>query len=903
MEERPPVPPKDTKYLTKMEIDHAPTAPHSGSKRKREPQDEGAYLEPVDSDDQTAERSHSNQRQGDISASEDNSSGKPRLVRRKKGSQNLSNLNLRHAAEQQGKKQASPRTKARVSKFIEGSLTDKPIQKPPSIFLRKIPTNSGNIPQVDELMENYHNEKFMPLESIEQKIKHEKAMIPQRVAKINAANAKQEESKGFFQFGRQFATNFHPVTLWNRLWNESKEELARKDMEEAERKEAERKAQLKAMYEEQYAQMKKAGQFPTKYVGRQVNATRASEDETETQTATQTETPRDSGVAIDDLNTLFEQKRNISAASQLLPPKDDATDRPASEIPDNSGKTLKGFKSRLHLKTPSLSNIKTDLKRVTSDLNLGAAAAGSRQSSSSISPVKTDFENSTLRQSASKHDLKKQNKLSKRVSDLETKLNTARKELDEALVEASPMPKLGNKYERFTPVGTIKRPKFIPSKLPSLPSERILMAEQGLGVNGHGNDNEKVELLPEPRSAMNLSLKEFLAERELDNDQNTIKARDQNPYPARESTLFLQDNGTIEHDLFTNGDQIHKDHRTSNPAKHPSEGIENMDPNSITNGTNDSAAEPIKAADYASLDAKLKALEANVKTARNVNKPKKRKSAAKDDDKTFKPIADSDEDDEFKEATPKKKKRKSNGDKDDSSPPNARFTRTVATGAQSSPKSKKAKGNGSKGDGVSSFSGPKKAGGKQGAIEQTTAEVENAQAGAEEHSTDELAEDQGVLRNSMDSNGRPLDPVYEEEEETTTIQLKDEPSKPTAKATPARHSRANMRSRSASPNKRAGSVQPGTEERMITHAAHAAQEHPGRKAARSVSPPPLYSKVAITEETVSVVPGQDGIPGLPRGANGSFESLDELAGEPMEVEVLRTVQEREEEFEWPEDVF
>ena len=92
----------------------------------------------------------------------------------------------------------------------------------------------------------------------------------------------------------------------------------------------------------------------------------------------------------------------------------------------------------------------------------------------------------------------------------------------------------------------------------------------------------------------------------------------------------------------------------------------------------------------------------------------------------------------------------------------------------------------------------------------------------------------------------------------------------------------------------------------MTRAAVAAQQHPGRLAGRSVSPPPAngLTKTTIMEgtEAFSVVPGEGGIPALPRGANGSFESLDELEASVNGVEVLRGGETRD-SFEWPDDVF
>lgn len=893
MEHPPPVPPKDTPT---MNFDRPLTAPTSGSKRKREAIDdvmhnvgEDGLPDPYDSDTQTPKRRRSPFLQNDASASED-ATPVQRNVRRKKGSNNLSNMNLRHAAEQH----ASPESQTRGSKFQEGSLTDKPSEKPPSVFTRMIRTESGNIRPMDELMADYHDDLPTPRDSVEAAIEREKALIPEFLARAEAEDAaKKEESKGFFQFGR-FAASFRPVALWNRVWNDTKEELRQQDIAEAQRK-----ARQKAEAEAKYAQMKQAGQFGLQPVSNLGKGARNSGDTMDT--------AHDSGVAINSLRSSVDQQRSASAASGLMPPKDDANSRSGSGVPESSSKFLKPSNSRFHLKKPSLTNIKNDLKRVGSNLDL-TAAIGNRESSSSISPIKTDFGDSALKMSASKFDLKKQQKLNKRVSDLETKLEQARKELDDALIQASPMPKLTGKYERFTPNGTLTRPKFVPGKLPSLPSERVLMAEQpALGENGEANDEA------EPRESMNL--KDFLRLEEV--KENKFKSRERY-HPARASSLVKLDDGSIDH-IPSNTTNNTKVQLTTEPNHHENEdtselkqqiGEENstMDPNSLTNFKTNAATEPdvpAKTTDYASLDAKLKALDANVKTARKAGKPKKRKISANDKDTLFKPGTETDDDADWEVGTPKKKRKSTEGSKE-SSPHNKRVTRGARAAKSSPPPAKKGKGSGVSANGLSR-SPQTKQGSKEVAVEETSAGAEEDETGQEDFSADELAEEQPQERTSVDSQGHPLDPVYEEEEETSLVALKDEPSKPTAKATPARYGRSGLHSRSNSPHKRSESVQAGVEEQMMTRAAEAAQNHSGRQGHRSVSPPPAngYTKITtVVNETVTVVPGANGVPDMPNGVKGSFGSVDQLTTETVGFEVTANgIEENSEAFQWPDDVF
>ena len=854
MEDPPPVPPKDPAYASRMDIERPLTAPSSGSKRKRSVHDENYHiergdLENVDPDAHTPKR---NRPAAIASADEEATPAQHRSIRRKKGMSNLSNLNLRHAAAKQAQ--------LRGSKFQEGSLTDKPSDKPPSVFTKMPHSESDNSLRVDEMMEDYHDDVAVPRYStIKQPHAHPRATV-------NMETYGKNEGTGLYRFGRQLAASFNPATLWQRWWNEPKDE----PMQGA--GVADEKARQKAEAEARYAEMKKNGQFEFQAVRRRVSG--VSED---------METPRDSAIEIDDL----QNTRAMSRGSGLMPPVDDTTSRSESEVPDTASKQNKTLKSRLHFKKPSLSNIKDDLKRVKSDLNLGAAAR-QRESSSSMSPVKQDFENSALKKSQSKFDLKKTHKLSKRVSDLEVRLEQAKKELDDALVDASPAPKLPTKYPTFKPSSTFRKSKFVPGKLPSLPSERILMAEQMKEIRGD-SENEV-----EPRKGLGLSEDEF----DGNINDETVKASRGRQYPTRASTLFNLDNDNTQD--TTPDDQASKNKQSSDLTQLPTEEAEEMDPNSITNGTADDAPKKVVTEAYTSLDAKLRALDKNVKAADKAkqSKGKKRKSNG-DDDKPFRPGKESDDGDEWEEATPKKR-RKSGGANNDSSPKTARAN---GTSKKTSPRGKKAKNELAKATRTTVSQSQKTIAQQDAPPAQDLDEVmedAEAQVRDDEFSPEEFDGDTEGNRTSLESLDRTLDVVYEEEELATSVPERT-PSKPAAKPAPPRFG---IRSRSNSPHKRSAAVQLGVEEQIMMRAATAVKQHPGRAHSRSTSPPPGngYTKTTTVEETVSVHPGENGVPKLPRGANGSFESLDELEAEETGVEVLSS-KHKKPSFEWPEDVF
>jgi hypothetical protein len=636
----PPVPPKDTpdrpSRPSTMDTDRA--TPASGSKRKRDGHDELAYnlsnshLEAQGSEAHTPKRSRPSLQPSDNDASDDATPVQPRNVRRKKGVNNLSNLNLRHAAERQARQQAESQPLPRESKFQEGSLTDKPSGQPPTAFTRFTRTDSGNIHLVDDLMEDYHNGMASPHRSVEIDIGREQAQTAQPTSAISSQAPSAEENNGFFfRFGRSLAASFHPVRMWKQVFEETQEELRQKNLAETRRKKA-----LKEEAERRYAQMKASGQFEPRVLSR-------------ASLADSNITLRDSGVIFASGTPSTEHKRATSHGSSL------ANFASESETPDVAPSATKTFRSRLSFKRPSLQNLRFDLKRAKSDYNLTAAANSQRDSSSSVSPVKAEFGGSALKSSQSKIDMRKQYKLSKRVSNLESKLQLARKELDDALVEASPMPKLGNKYERFTPYSTIKRPTFVPGKLESLPSERLLDPSQ------YNLETDEAKQVTDDRdnAATEVEagdpLQHLMDVSEPDEpEEDTIRMTRARPYPPRASSLFNLNNKNIE----DTNEEVVADH--TEPTKEDTE-RESMDVDSPSAEVNGSRNDPKKAASYASLDAKLKALDANVKMAskRPTNR-KKRKSG--EDMKDYKPEADDDDEDaEWEKLGSRNKRRKSSG--------------------------------------------------------------------------------------------------------------------------------------------------------------------------------------------------------------------------------------------------
>ncbi|KAF2216122.1 hypothetical protein CERZMDRAFT_93425 [Cercospora zeae-maydis SCOH1-5] len=768
----PPVPPKDPAFqlnTAMKDLTGPPPAPASGSKRRRDAADDANYHysfrnDPADISDNDrptpSKRSRSQVRANDGYVS-DTPSQKTAQLRRKKGIRNLSNVNLRHAASTSvlPRRQDSP---PRESRFQEGSLTDRPSQQPPSVFTRIPRSESGNLSHVDALMADYHDNMPTPARDVQATIEHEKQIMQERVAEISAREKKEDEG-GVFRFGKSWGSSFKPIALWNRLWNDTKDDLTRQN-----RLEAQRKARLKAEAEAKYAQMKNAGQFaPTQA------------------------TPRDSGVVVDcgaahrgsvDSHTWHARdEQNAPGASEDGHTTDTTSQARESAGEQNTGpvqtpqvpvppRTIRGRLSRMHLRKPSLGALTGTVKRAKSDWNL---AASQREASASTSPTKPEFDGSAsiLRSSASKYDLKKHDRLSKRVSNLEEKLYKARMELDNALAEASPVPKLSSKFERFTPVSSVKssykRSRFVPGALPSLPSERVLFPE----LRGPETYEETVPRAEETtRTRPDIDLATAF---DSVDDERTVRQPRASSLRPHAKDIFKEAKET-DKEMSRESNEENRDPAPAEPKGGETDAEGDHEDNA-------SDVDGNKAPSNGTLVVKLK--------TKKTGTSKKRRSLA-DDDKIFHPDkVTSDDDAEWEEAarTSAKKKRKSAGKtensaagKNASSAPNQNSPQNKTTMKTTTMTRSKTKAD----------------------TEKQTVEVEEEQMEITEDIEVIPSEDELARSQSAGGDDAILEPVYEEEEETSTMALQDKPSNPTPTATPSKYGRHSVRSRSNSPLKR-----------------------------------------------------------------------------------------------------
>ncbi|KAI5207741.1 hypothetical protein E4T39_01816 [Aureobasidium subglaciale] len=607
----------------------------------------------------------------------------PRSIRRKDARYGLSSLNRRHA-EPEPEPEAEHEAvdvqisdSTRPSRFQEGSMSDKPSAQPPSVFTRD-PSNPGlpALANVDHLMTQYHEENSTPsayhspkpsvshpLErsvghhlqrTASHPLQHDSIPLPPPVPAgaptfdsiAPSTTASVKPPGGFFRFGKMVASTFNPANVWesfSRTWKESKEDLTVRNIEENRRIAQNQSVQDdKAMYEQAYQELKKSGQFnftvvpnkaltsprvggnsqfnsPTRqpltsprhtaaYAHLRLNADFPQSRDTSLDLA-------DDPVAPPQLAALFRRGSNLTAEPRS--PQHPSPEKPLSKR--KSFFTLRGAS----LRAPSLSSLKRGRSVVNLSDTFGRTSEDKR--TPSVSPEKPVGHNlltlQSLPRSQSKRDLNKTVKLNKRVSDLESKLADARRELNQAITNASPLPALPSRFERFTP--TSKSSKFgrarfglSSSKLPSLPSESLLQAD----TIAQAQDTPS---LVRPRTTHSQSFDLTLL-RDPDQQRDSVIVVDT---PRSEIQTFLP-----------------IDFYDSAP----------MDPAAIVSSENGNQTET---EDRPCLDAKLSLLEASHKHNVKKTPSKKRKSASKDDG-IYKPPADEEEDElEFVKEKPKKKRK------------------------------------------------------------------------------------------------------------------------------------------------------------------------------------------------------------------------------------------------------
>ena len=275
------------------------------------------------------------------------------------------------------------------------------------------------------------------------------------------AGIETEKPNGMFRFGKAIANAFKPFAAWPGIWKDKEKEKA-----VSPEKNVMQERQAKAV--EAYAELKKSG-----FKGTQTHFTRQHLDipqiKEEEEEILKAPPFRDSGIDMDDHRPSYEPNPNdqlISFTEALLAPPPLPKQRSTSPI-SHVGSTRK---SSLGIRKPSLQG----LKKVASQIHLSPLKQQSEVLAVPATEVKPKAESlsmgdSTLQRQPSRKDLVKQSRLSKKVSDLENKLETARRELNISISTAPPVPDFPTHIGRRT---------FKPGTLPSLPSERNMSPQK-----------------------------------------------------------------------------------------------------------------------------------------------------------------------------------------------------------------------------------------------------------------------------------------------------------------------------------------------------------------------------------------------------------------------------------------
>lgn len=691
-------------------------------------------------------------------------------------------------------------------------MRDYPSNKPPSAFTRHFNAQLDDA-SVDQLMDDYHEaEKPLPDRPPPHRFAtRSPAKSPQRIQHQNVStwssstggsNELEQEvatpkPSGLFRFGKSMASAFNPVSIWKKVattFQDTKEEMIQEKMQE---KMDDRYGDSREKAEQAYAVLKAAGKLGAQGstpISRHVRVYApgySSEVDPQKQ--------RDSGISMDD------ESRSSMDTGKLAPAMGSAR------------------KASWHSRTPSLQN----LKKIASMGNLHKrSTSGTR----SISPEKDHNDGfGSLRRSSSKLELKKQHKLSKRVSDLEVKLNAARRELDSALA---------------VPIGGSSRSRSVTPihPLPQVPNEDVDIHHGAPRSARHGGGWQRRY---NPALPTLLSERLLPAEGFMDDDSspsrpvtgsfnaNTLDAIESevNDAPIRGITdgrFYMQPNEQLQPTF------------TFTAAKSDALEPEAID---VDNFRPITPKESISfLADPSSSPQKM-----DIEVPPPVpEKPTPRKKVVikrKNVDTTYRPRRQEfEEDTDLEEEKPKSLKKKQVGDENS---PKTKKQRASRVPISTSPNTKKPK--------VLSKAQPALP--VQKILEQV-----------------QILEDEIQPRCSLET-------VLEHEEitTTTTVTVKDAPSRPTARATPAHPSRARFdrsrsRSRSRSPRKTFGT---------------STSTNLNSRERRSASPPPsstIGKEMGMREIESPVVtarPNGRDVPPMP--VMGKLE--------------------KKESFEWPDDVF
>jgi hypothetical protein len=724
---------------------------------------------------------------------------------------------------------ATDSSPTRPSKFLEASMHDRPSEKPPSVFMRAFNKHlhENKERNMDSLMEEYDeaNKQPSPNKSDSKRQTQMKGLTHHPNMSISShntgasANTNESKQSSIFRFGRNVISSFNPINIFRgatTTWDKTKEELI--EEKRAENEELRKKQELKERAEQTYAQLKRAGQLgkqgTTHFHSETVftpGYVEATDDEPNS---------RDSGIHMDD-----DSRRS-------------STDQDVKWAPIEFAEKQPKRKSSFHLRSPSFSNLKKFASSTSLHLHRGA-------SSTSLSPEKQDDGSHGLVRSASKQDLVKQAKLQRRVSDLEAKLEAARRELHLALEDAPPVPPIPPQHAEVAPRATTKRNSlhraFAP--MPSLPSERLLNA---------------------------------MLKPEADAREDEVKVRDFAVEPVQNAEVQGSDvMQSVEYEVADNNVTPKPTKKAKPPAKKTTQQTSSL-----------RAVSPPPQGDDD---------EISKKSTPNKNN-KKRKSGGKDVDLAYRPSSDDNDDMEWAEATSAKKlKKNKKSDVSDST-----------NGPNNSPNdAEKNKANDKKLPAAPSARSSSKPAVLKKANPVIPKKLPSLPSEPDPVLPAPIQEAPAVIVTEPQPP-TSLDTVVEETASVVSVKLNSSPAVPTAIKTPAHPSglprgpRPNLRNRSLSPSKpSSGSPQRGHDNNANDYVSSYVRHRDGRGAIEelergrssaatprdngmmgNMSPERKSRSPRVNKgKIVKVRPGEKNVPPMPSG--------------PV----------TKEEWEWPDDVF
>lgn len=312
---------------------------------------------------------------------------------------------------------ASPVLRIRRSRFIEGSMNDRVSEKPPSIYFQDHRQTQGS----EDVGQSYSQGYLQGVSTENRKL--------------------EKRSSGIFRFGKAIASAFHPFGGSKGSNNKPEQDGV------AKQKEIMKQRQLKA--EKAYAELKKSG-----YKGTAVNPNVHFKNQV------------DAGIA-DETWKSIQEKMGYKLPDESRISQDDTLvgvpgDGLGPMSPDRGVSKLKSF---------------SELRKRNSNICIPAIRFRDVSPMSMRSSMGRDVEQDNIahqpvERRQSRKELHKQAKLLKRVSNLEVKLERARRELREYVPD-------GNNQQ--IPIPTIcvddeHHRQYGPGALPTLLSERLLEA-------------------------------------------------------------------------------------------------------------------------------------------------------------------------------------------------------------------------------------------------------------------------------------------------------------------------------------------------------------------------------------------------------------------------------------------